>query len=109
MLKIEIKFNLWFSSLRLTGSPDKPAFLKNGMNIVDVLAILPYYVELAMAKNAEQKAEMLVEPAFMSLNTTIVEEVIEEEEESDGLQGLLQVFRVFKLARILKLARLDLN
>ena len=79
------------------------------MNIVDVLAILPYYVELAMAKKAEQKAEMLVEPAFMSLNTTIVEEVIEEEEESDGLQGLLQVFRVFKLARILKLARLDLT
>ena len=28
-----------------------------------------------------------------------------EEEEEDNLQGVLQVFRVFKLARILKLAR----
>ena len=27
------------------------------------------------------------------------------EEEEDNLQGVLQVFRVFKLARILKLAR----
>ena len=29
------------------------------------------------------------------------------EEEEDNLQGVLQVFRVFKLARILKLARCD--
>ena len=76
------------------------------MNIIDVLAILPYYVELAMAQRAtEQKQEMLVEPAFMSQNTTVLDNEAFEEEEDDSLQGLLQVFRVFKLARILKLAR----
>lgn len=34
-------------------------------------------------------------------------EIVEEEEENDkeGFKGLVQVFRVFKLARILKLAR----
>ena len=71
-----------------------------------MLAILPYYVELAMAQRSTgQKPEMLVEPAFMSQNTTVLDSGSFEEEEDDSLQGLLQVFRVFKLARILKLAR----
>ena len=43
-----------FFIFRLTGSPDKCSFLKNGMNIIDVLAILPYYVELAMAQRATE-------------------------------------------------------
>ena len=69
---------------RLVGCPNKWDFLKNGMNLVDVLAILPYYVELGMS--AEEEHE-------------------EEEEEETGFKGILQVFRVFKLARIFKLAR----
>ena len=35
---------------RLVGCPVKWEFLKNGMNLVDVLAILPYYVELGMTE-----------------------------------------------------------
>ena len=35
--------------LRLAGAPGKLEFLRNGMNIIDVLAVLPYYVELGMA------------------------------------------------------------
>ena len=35
---------------RLVGCPVKWEFLKNGMNLVDVLAILPYYVELGMSE-----------------------------------------------------------
>ena len=44
---------------------------------------------------------------FLPLNLTGagVEEERPEETEEDNLQGVLQVFRVFKLARILKLAR----
>ena len=34
------------TSVRLAGSPDKIAFLKGTMNIVDCLAIAPYYVTL---------------------------------------------------------------
>ena len=99
----------WFTLeffIRFLGSPDKWGFLKNGMNIVDVLAILPYYVELVMAQKKEHKQEMLVEPTFLTLNNTIVDDDAVEEEKDESLQGLLQVFRVFKLARILKLARL---
>ena len=35
--------------LRLAGAPGKLEFLRNGMNIIDVLAVLPYYVEFGMA------------------------------------------------------------
>ena len=55
-------------------------FLLNGMNIIDVLAILPYYVSL------------LLEPRG-------------EGEEAGSLDEILQVFRIFKLARIFKLGR----
>ena len=34
---------------RLAGAPGKLEFLRNGMNVIDVLAVLPYYVELGMA------------------------------------------------------------
>ena len=37
---------------RLVGCPKKWEFLKNGMNMVDVLAIMPYYVELFMSQQA---------------------------------------------------------
>ena len=36
--------------LRLLGAPSKVEFLRNGMNVIDVLAVVPYYVELTMAQ-----------------------------------------------------------
>ena len=33
----------------MAGAPGKLEFLRNGMNVIDVLAVLPYYVELGMA------------------------------------------------------------
>ena len=35
---------------RLLGAPSKVEFLRNGMNVIDVLAVVPYYVELTMAQ-----------------------------------------------------------
>ena len=91
---------------RLAGAPQKCEFLRNGLNIIDVLAILPYFVELAM--DIEAKHVPLINdnqpPIYAVLNKTYVEQGLFDEEE-DNLQGVLQVFRVFKLARILKLAR----
>ena len=42
----------WFTLeylLRLLGAPSKCEFLRNGMNLIDALSVLPYYVELGMA------------------------------------------------------------
>ena len=76
------------------------------MNIIDVLAILPYFMELAMDMERKKVAmhSDIEQPVFVVFNQTYVEEGLFDEEE-DNLQGVLQVFRVFKLARILKLAR----
>ena len=45
----------WFTLeylLRFAGSPNKVDFLIDGMNIIDVLAIMPYYVTLFLLKEA---------------------------------------------------------
>ena len=46
----------WFTIeylLRLAGSPDKWRFIKRPLNIVDVLAILPYYLSLSLMDDTE--------------------------------------------------------
>jgi len=91
----------WFTLeyfIRLAGAPQKCDFLKDGMNIVDVLAIMPFFVTLFMAEpldvetNTEGKTLTTLPPADL-------------EEESGGMEDILQIFRIFKLARVLKLAR----
>ena len=79
-----------------------------GMNIIDLLAIMPFYIELIQLTNVpmsslqeiESKA-MFIEP--MSSASSLQPE--EEVERAGGIDDVLQVFRIFKLARILKLAR----
>ena len=79
---------LWFTIeylLRFFGAPKKCAFLKDAMNIVDVLAILPYYIsllvmEITLAKNGD-------EGSF------------------NELQKVVSVFRIMRILRIFKLAR----
>ena len=79
----------WFTVeylLRLAGAPRKIQFLLDGMNIVDLLAILPFYVSI-----------------FFTLPHGEV--VTHEADDGSGFDDVLQIFRIFKLARILKLAR----
>lgn len=90
----------WFTLeyfLRLAGAPEKIEFLKDGMNVVDVLAIMPYFVGLFMAPPIPGESA--------SSFTTTVGTPVEEEEEGGGVDDILQVFRIFKLARIFKLGR----
>ena len=80
----------------MAGSPEKIKFLKDGMNVIDVLAIMPFFVSLFFLRPAAADDEI-------STSSTI-STMIEEDDEG-GVEDILQVFRIFKLARVLKLAR----
>ena len=83
------------------------------MNVVDILSILPFFIELFMNEDTIAEVDKILvkdevsdasgTPTWWSNSTIKVEEG--EDEEDDSFKGLVQVFRVFKLARILKLAR----
>ena len=55
---------------RFWGAPSKCEFLKDGMNIVDVLAILPYFVS-AIVLGLREAAEVL-NRALLSIANAIV-------------------------------------
>lgn len=74
----------WFTGeyiFRFWSSPDRCAFAKSPMNVIDVLAFMPFYVTLLLS-------------AF-DLNS----------DNFDGLRRVIQTFRVMRVLRVLKLAR----
>ena len=113
---------IWFTVeyfLRLIGSPKKWSFLKNTMNLLDIAAVLPFYVPLFIT---------LMEPNLNTGTDEITNQRIQEaeanpweipattnlKEHEDGpievrsggsLEDILQIFKIFKLLRIAKLAR----
>ncbi|XP_023325380.1 potassium voltage-gated channel protein Shab [Eurytemora carolleeae] len=115
----------WFTLeylLRFAGAPQKFEFLLDGMNIVDLLAILPFYVSLFLAP---PPVSNLPYNTFSSTpgtpgsdaydafsGSTAQTDALQEitptsqvAEEQGGFDDVLQVFRMFKLTRIFKLAR----
>ena len=92
-----------------------PKHHPTGMNIIDLLAILPFYIELIQPSDipnvssnlheTDSKEMLFTTPSISTTlpTTTLVAE--EEVERVGGMDDVLQVFRIFKLARILKLAR----
>lgn len=77
----------WFTGeyiLRFACSPQKLAFLKGGMNIIDVLAILPYFLTLFLIDGSKTP---------------------EENKDFDDVRRVVQVFRIMRILRIFKLAR----
>ena len=85
--------------LRLAGAPNKVAFLKGTMNIVDCAAIAPYYLTLFFMPPAE------IGPIDNTLPTAQPTSEPEEESGFGNLGKVMQVFRIARIMRIFKLAR----
>jgi len=87
----------WFTLeyfLRMAGAPDKWEFVKNGLNVVDVISILPFYIDLFFLQPPDTSGRGDPDQPTEAPDST-----------QSSLQAGLQVFRIFKLARVLKLAR----
>ena len=71
--------------LRLWSSPDKLAFLRQPLNIVDILAILPVFLELMISSNSSSGSAII------------------------RIVRLVRIFRVFKITRYLPWVRVFTN
>ena len=84
----------WFTLeyiLRFATSPNKFQFVKGGMNIIDVLAILPYFVSLFLIESNK--------------NSTQPPGAEKESGQFEEIRRIVQVFRIMRILRIFKLAR----
>ncbi|XP_003737687.1 potassium voltage-gated channel protein Shab [Galendromus occidentalis] len=93
---IEVVCITWFTLeyiLRFLSSPNKWKFFKGMLNIIDLLAILPYFISLIMDRTEEQDASKPHDPHAAKVD------------HFQDVRRVVQVFRIMRILRILKLAR----
>ncbi|XP_055352584.1 potassium voltage-gated channel subfamily A member 2-like isoform X2 [Paramacrobiotus metropolitanus] len=84
---VETLCTIWFTLdlvIRFSVSPLKNRFFLNGMNIIDILSIMPYFIDLALNSPQEHIAG---EPSKVMLLTIL------------RILRVIKIFRVFKLGR----------
>ena len=82
---IETACIIWFTSellVRFASCPDKLAFFKNIMNLIDIVAIIPYFITLGTVIADESKSNN------QAMSLAILRVI-----------RLVRVFRIFKLSR----------
>lgn len=91
---IETGCIIWFTSellVRFASSPDKLSFFKNVMNLIDIMAIVPYFITLGTVIADEQQ------PPAQPTDT-----------EDGGNQAMsLAILRVIRLVRVFRIFKLS--
>lgn len=99
---IETACIIWFTSellVRFASSPDKLAFFKNFMNLIDIMAIVPYFITLGTVIADEQKA---------APGEPVVAAAAASDDAPSGNQAMsLAILRVIRLVRVFRIFKLS--